>query len=209
VYAWRALRGLRQSWLSREVLTLSLFAGAASAYAGMLFLDLPVRYAVGLATVVFGVAGVTSSARIYVVKARPAWYSMFTVTEFFATALLLGPLFARAMGHDATWTVWAAVAGGLAQLATQALKFAWLAQSETFELRASGLLLSGRLRAWMLARLAVLVAVSVAAPLFSQQAACVAILALALAGEWLGRWLFFVSVVPKNIAAAFSTKVAA
>ena len=27
----------------------------------------------------------------------------------------------------------------------------------------------------------------------------------ALAGEWLGRWLFFVSVVPKNIAAAFTS----
>ena len=25
-----------------------------------------------------------------------------------------------------------------------------------------------------------------------------------LAGEWLGRWLFFVSVVPKSIAAAFA-----
>jgi hypothetical protein len=27
----------------------------------------------------------------------------------------------------------------------------------------------------------------------------------ALAGEWLGRYLFFVSVVPKNIAAAFTS----
>jgi DMSO reductase anchor subunit len=34
---------------------------------------------------------------------------------------------------------------------------------------------------------------------------------LALAGEFTGRWLFFVSVVPKNMAAAFSarTEVAA
>ena len=30
-------------------------------------------------------------------------------------------------------------------------------------------------------------------------------LVVALAGEWLGRWLFFVSVVPKNVAAAFTT----
>ena len=28
---------------------------------------------------------------------------------------------------------------------------------------------------------------------------------IALAGEWLGRYLFFVSVVPKNIAAAFTS----
>jgi hypothetical protein len=29
--------------------------------------------------------------------------------------------------------------------------------------------------------------------------------AAALAGEWLGRYLFFVSVVPKNMAAGFSS----
>jgi hypothetical protein len=28
---------------------------------------------------------------------------------------------------------------------------------------------------------------------------------MALAGEWLGRYLFFVSVVPKSIAAAFTS----
>jgi len=203
-YAWRALKGLRRSWLSREVLTLSLFAGAASAYAGMLFLDLQSRDLVGLATVVFGIAGVTSSARIYVVKARPAWYSSYTVTEFFSTALMLGPLFARAMGHSAQWTAWAAVAGALAQLATQGLKFLWLSQSEIFELRASALLLSRRLRPMFLARLVILIAVCVLVPLSGSQAASAGILLLALAGEWLGRWLFFVSVVPKNTAAAFS-----
>ena len=37
-----------------------------------------------------------------------------------------------------------------------------------------------------------------------RRAALVAALVLALAGEWLGRWLFFVSVVPKNVAAAFT-----
>ncbi|MGA2717055.1 MAG: DmsC/YnfH family molybdoenzyme membrane anchor subunit, partial [Bryobacteraceae bacterium] len=34
IHAWKAMRGLRRSWLSREVLTLSLFAGAAGAFAG-------------------------------------------------------------------------------------------------------------------------------------------------------------------------------
>jgi DMSO reductase anchor subunit len=32
-----------------------------------------------------------------------------------------------------------------------------------------------------------------------------ATLILAITGEVLGRWLFFVTVVPKNIAAAFTT----
>ena len=49
IYAWRALKGLRRSWLSREVLTLSIFAGVGGAYAGMLLLHLPGRPAAGLA----------------------------------------------------------------------------------------------------------------------------------------------------------------
>src|SRR4029077_9961047 len=69
IYACRALKGLRRSWLSREVLTLSLFAGAASAFAGMLLFDLPGRSVVGLCTALAGLAGVTCSARIYMVRA--------------------------------------------------------------------------------------------------------------------------------------------
>jgi formate dehydrogenase iron-sulfur subunit len=213
VYAWRAMRGLRHSWLSREVLGLSLFAGAASLFAGLLLMNLPGRPLAGLATLAFGIAGVTCSARIYVVRARPAWYSGYTVAEFFATALLLGPLFVRATGvSDARWIAWTAAAGGAAQLLTQALKFLWLSHSETFELRASSLLLSGRFRAAFLVRLGVLIIAGILAPLaFSSTSAAVVAFALALAGEWLGRWLFFVSVVPKNMAAAFSarSKVAA
>ena len=95
IYAFRALKGLRRSWLSREVLTLSLFAGAASAFAGMLMFDVPGRSAMGLCTALAGLAGVTSSARIYVVRARPAWFSAYTLVEFYSTALLLGPLFVQ------------------------------------------------------------------------------------------------------------------
>jgi formate dehydrogenase iron-sulfur subunit len=98
---------------------------------------------------------------------------------------------------------------GLAQLATQSLKFLRLSQSEVFELRASSLLLSGRLRPMFLTRLTLLIAVCVATPMFTSQAASIGILVLALGGEWLGRWLFFVSVVPKNTAAAFSGRLAA
>lgn len=208
VYAWRAMRGLRHSWLSREVLALSLFAGVASVYAGMLLINAPGRPWIGLATVFLGAAGVTCSARIYVVRARPAWYSGYTVAEFFATALLLGPLFVRGMGvSDAPWLGWTAAAGGAAQLITQAGKFLWLSQSETFELRASSLLLSGRFRNAFLTRLGLLVAAGIVAPLaFDTGFAAAGAFGFSLAGEWLGRWLFFVTVAPKNMAAAFSAR---
>ena len=123
IYAWRALKGLRRSWLSREVLTLSLFAGAASAFAGMLLFDLPGRGVVGMLTFVAGLAGVTCSARIYVVRARPAWFSGYTLAEFYSTALLLGPLFVQMLdGGVPSWVRIAAIAGASSQLITQLLK---------------------------------------------------------------------------------------
>ena len=66
-------------------------------------------------------------------RARPAWYSGYTVAEFFATALLLGPLFVRALRRLATipGLRLAAAAGGRSQLLTQTLKFLWLSRSET------------------------------------------------------------------------------
>jgi formate dehydrogenase iron-sulfur subunit len=210
IHALRAMRGLRNSWLSREVLALSLFAGAASVFAGLLLLDRPERIWAGLPTVLLGIAGVTCSARIYMVPARPAWCAGYTVAEFFSTALLLGPLFVRAAGVDLPG--WVAAMGGAAQLLVQTLKFLWLSHAETFELRATSLLLSGRFRNAFLARMAILLAGGIVAPLvFSSAQLSAAALVIALAGEWIGRWLFFVTVVPKNMAAAFSagSKVAA
>jgi DMSO reductase iron-sulfur subunit len=211
VHAWRALRGLRRSWLSREVFTLSLFAGAANVFAGMLFFALPGRNVAGLATALTGLAGITCSARIYIVRARPAWFSGYTLAEFFSTALLLGPAFVHVMNPQAPRLVLlASAAGAAAQLITQAGKFLWLSRSEAFELRSSSLLLAGRLRSLFLLRLGILIVAGIVAPLaFSSVAVLDCAFAAALFGELLGRYLFFVSVVPKNIAAAFATGRAA
>jgi DMSO reductase anchor subunit len=205
VYAWRALRGLRTSWLSREILGLSLFAGAASVYSAALLFGVPGRGVAGAATTLFGLAGIACSALIYVVRARPAWFSRYTVAEFFSSALLLGPLFVTAMNvSDTPALIWFAVAGGVAQLVTQMLKLLWLSQSEAFELRASARLLSTRLRTPLLVRLSILVLGAILCPpVASNGVAAVAVFAAVLVGEWLGRWLFFVSVVPKMAAASF------
>jgi Fe-S-cluster-containing dehydrogenase component/DMSO reductase anchor subunit len=207
-YAWRALRGLRTSWLSREVLGLSLFAGVASVYSGMLWLDLPLRAPAGFATALFGAAGITCSAKIYMVRARPAWCTRYTLAEFLATALLLGPLFVRALGvFDESWTAVAAAIGGSAQLLTQTLRFLWLSCSDQFELRAASLQLSGPLRTPFLVRLMLLVAAGIVVPLAVPPGGWSAlVLVAAVIGELTGRWLFFVSVVPKSMAAAFTVR---
>jgi DMSO reductase iron-sulfur subunit len=200
VHAWKAMRGLRRSWLSREVLTLSMFAGAAGAFAGMLFFGLPGRGLAGLATALAGLAGVTCSARIYIVRARPAWFSGYTVAEFFSTALFLGPAFVRVLIPGApSGVMYASIAGAATQLLVQFGKFLWLSQSEVFELRSSSVLLAGRLRSLFVLRLLLLIVAGILVPFTANTA-----FAAALAGEFLGRYLFFVSVVPKNVAAAFA-----
>jgi len=206
IYAWRAMRGLRRSWLSREVLTLSLFACAAGIFAAAVFFRLPGRGAAGCATAIAGLAGITCSARIYMVRARPAWFSGYTVAEFFATGLLLGPAFVQMfLPHAPAAMATAAANGAAAQLITQFGKFLWLSRAETRELRASALLLGGRLRALFGTRLATLIAAGIAIPLAtSWPRLSGGAFAIALAGELLGRHLFFVSVVPKNMAAAFA-----
>jgi DMSO reductase iron-sulfur subunit len=206
IHAWKALRGLRRSWLSREVLTLSMFAGAAGAFAGLLFFGLPGRNAAGFSTALAGIAGIICSARIYIVRARPAWFSGYTFAEFFSTALLLGPAFVHALDPRVPAAVLlASVAGAAAQLIVQSGKFLWLSQSEVFELRSSSVLLAGRLRPLFVTRLVILIVAGIVAPMTAESLWLVrGAFVAALAGELLGRYLFFVSVVPKNIAAAFS-----
>ena len=94
IYAWRALKMWRRSWLSREVLLFSLFAGgggyASAAVPGRLAAAWPLFW---------GSRGVTASAFIYLVPARPAWNRRYTLADFYLTGLLLGPLFLGLIGN--------------------------------------------------------------------------------------------------------------
>ena len=204
IYALRALKGLRRSWLSREVLALSLFTLIAGLFTAFTLIHSSVLPVIGLFTVLTGLAGLMCSARIYMVRARPAWNSGYTVAEFFSTAALLGALSVGTVErHPPVWLYLAASLFACSQFSTQALKLLWLARSDIFELRGVFLLLSGRLRNAFLIRMAILIAAT-AVPLIAQAPRIIAMLfAIALIGELLGRYLFFVSVVPKKVAAAF------
>jgi formate dehydrogenase iron-sulfur subunit len=184
IAAWKALRNLRRSWLSREVALLTLFAAVA---VGVVVVP-------GLAPVaaVVGAAGVFASARLYVVPGRPAWDTPLTVVRFFATVLTLGP--------PLTGNVALGAAGGVAAVAATGLNWVRLARrphqpwrgAVRLELRWFGPATAVRLTA---------TAVGVGAGLAGRSAAVV-FLALAL-GEVLGRWLFFVTVVPLNMPGSF------
>jgi DMSO reductase anchor subunit len=174
-------------------------------------------------TTLLGFAGVTASACIYRVPSRPAWNTSLTLAQFFLTAALLGFLFATAIGAgDRGWLGMLGACGAAAQLLLLALRFFQLIASDSIELRGSARLLSTTLRSQLLMRGGLLLVGGVVlpivavGPLMSGSAghASTAILLwtaflLALAGEILGRYLFFVSVVPKHMAAPYLTLEAA
>ena len=205
IYAYRALKMWKRSWLSREVLMFSCFSGVAGAYSAQLWFQLPGSKSIGGLTTLFGVAGVAASACIYLVQARPAWNTKYTVADFFLTGGLLGSLLATSVGiGDRRGLLLVVVAAASGQILNQAARFFLLTSSESFEMRASAQLLSAVFASRFFARGALLLIGGVVLPLaFPNAFGAYTSLLLTLAGEILGRYLFFVSVVPKNMAASY------
>jgi DMSO reductase iron-sulfur subunit len=212
IHAYRALKMWKRSWLSREVLSFTAFAGAATAYAGALWLGSPWAPLAGAVTALAGIIGIYCSASIYLVPARPAWNSSTTTAEFYLTAAITGPLFAWCFLGEAMAPAgqWLAPAAAAAQVIAAVSKLVRLMGSEEFELRQSARLLTADLKNLFLVRLVVLAAAGVLPVLGAAVPVAggglpwiVAALVLALGAEILGRYLFFVSVVPRNVAASF------
>jgi formate dehydrogenase iron-sulfur subunit len=212
VYAYRALRMWRRSWLSREVLLFASFSAVAGLYAALLWFGLPdsmpagvpymVTTAVGALTVALGIAGVTASACIYRVPSRPSWNTPYTLLQFNVTGALLGPLFAAAAGvGDPAWLAIASAAMAGAQFVLLTVRFLRCIASDSLELKGTARLLSTVFARHLVARGVLLALGAVALPLLGAPA--LVALALAIGGEILGRYLFFVSVVPKHMAAPY------
>ena len=225
-YAYRALKMWRRSWLSREVLLFTLFFGALAAAAATTAarqFGLPVMhwlpFACDLAAAILGVLGTLASAAIYLVRARPAWNTAHTPTDFLLTAALLGSLLATALAdllpklalpallHPLTspaahpthsFAITTVCAG--TWLLNQAVRAYRMRRSAAFESRAAWSLLSGA-GLWPFAAASVLLlgcALGVVAAAHSLVA-----LAFGLASVLVSRYLFFVTVVPLNMALTF------
>jgi formate dehydrogenase iron-sulfur subunit len=217
VHAYRALRMWRRSWLSREVLLFTSFSIVAGLYAALLWFGggtpegVPyvtggmsgrLTTAVGALTVALGIAGVTASACIYRVPSRPAWNTRYTLLQFNLTAALLGPLFAMAVGvGNHRWLALAAATMAGAQFVLLAVRFLRCIASDSLELKGTARLLSTVLAKHLVARGVLLAAGAIVLPLIVAPPAIA--LALAVGAEVLGRYLFFVSVVPKHMATPY------
>lgn len=237
IYAGRAMKNWKTSWLSREVIGLSAFAGAAMAYAAVLLasegfklIDISliggpaVRLALGFGTVLCGIAGIYCSSMIYRVPARPAWDSIKTTIDFFDVAAMLGPVsfIVAAMvatliaGHPIGFLSGAMQAAALFAAVAFVFKHTknayvinkWL-ESDTHELKASAEMRMKHFYRLRLIRniigigsLFSLIPFLGGAPLMNpggQLSMALVALLLFLTVSFINRYIFFVSVVPRNI----------
>ncbi|HUF97191.1 MAG TPA: DmsC/YnfH family molybdoenzyme membrane anchor subunit [Ilumatobacter sp.] len=191
--AFKALRGLRRSWLSREVLAFGLFAamtGAAVLVPGA---------ATATAALAVGIVGVYASARLYIVPGRPSWNTPLTIVQFWATGLAIGPLLLAAInGPSFVLRALAAVGSGVS-LAAHLANLARLARDDRFEHRGTWTLVRGHLRRPFVVRVTAGLLAIVIAIVGPPEVALV----FAALAEITARWLFYVSVVPLNMPGGF------
>jgi Fe-S-cluster-containing dehydrogenase component/DMSO reductase anchor subunit len=96
--AFRAVIGLRTSWLSREIVAFGAFAVFATLYAAIAWLEPsgeraephPLLDVIGWAVVMAGLSGVLCSIMIYGSTQRRFWSSPATSFKFLLTVLVLG-----------------------------------------------------------------------------------------------------------------------
>ncbi len=170
LYAYRALIGLRHSWLSREVLAFGLFAKLATAYVALevfwpafFTTTSGLRLALLGAIAATGLAGVACSVMVYHAVRRPYWRASSGGVKFVGTVIVLGLAAALAAlgvasvssaellrGQTSARLLWA-VAIGLIAVSSAKLWFEeWLvrrfARSDLITLRTTLRLLRGPLK---------------------------------------------------------------
>lgn len=110
--AMSAIINVKSSWLSREIVTATLFGGLSVLSAGLAWLSVPTlttRIAVGGAAIA-GLAMVYCMARVYRLRTVPAWNTRRTAAAFFGTAAVLGGLAAGAIAKPGAMVALVAVA---------------------------------------------------------------------------------------------------
>lgn len=205
-YAWRALKMWKRSWLSREVLLFGLFfvATASTTTAiwihafNLFFIPQIMLHIAGWIAEVFGIAGILASAFIYLVPARPAWNMVHTPIDFLLSAGVLGAATISLVSYS--FPTWPAEVTAALWIANQSLRLIRLQRAQLFEKRATlSLLNTPLLRAIVIASFISIFTFAVS----SYNKHHIVALVAAYIGILLSRYLFFVSVVPLNMALTF------
>jgi Fe-S-cluster-containing dehydrogenase component/DMSO reductase anchor subunit len=233
--AWRVFLGLRTSWLSREAVILGKYVGILTAAVGLLWMpsfseyvpelvqawtpDWAAKTALGLA-IPIGIAGLYSSAMIYIVTQRRIWRHSRTFIRFFGTSVIVGLSGVAGIVAFAGYGKSAAIMGMISVMFAVA-KLVWEHQvhlgsavafsADGFD-RRSHRLVKNRLAGLVKVRtisgtvgIIVLLLAATIAPASSSLSGVAAIFAATvfLASELAERWLYFASVVYDRMPGTF------
>jgi DMSO reductase anchor subunit len=219
----------RRSWLSREVLLFGLFfvtlTAATALAASTWFRIVPLTghslMLISYVAAAIGFAGIVASAFIYLVPPRPAWNMAHTPIDFLLSSALLGsaavPLLVSSSNGIATYldipiharadnlSLFGA-SSAILWLLNYGTRYFRLSHSTLHEHRASAsLLLADGMRGVFASSIG-LIAMAAACALTAHP---VLAAVCAGAGVLASRYLFFVTVVPTNMALMFVRKRAA
>jgi Fe-S-cluster-containing dehydrogenase component/DMSO reductase anchor subunit len=183
-YAFRAVLGLRHSWLSREIVAFGLFAILATLYSGANFVQVTLTdtgfarrplasfvHWLGWSVAAAGVIAVFCSTMIYVFTQRECWSFVRVGVRFVLTSALLGvaavwlsilasTLFSRSaevfslVSKCGPALCWTLVTLATAKLAWEAAIFRYLWLRQMTPLKRSALLMTGDLSNVTMARYA-------------------------------------------------------
>jgi Fe-S-cluster-containing dehydrogenase component/DMSO reductase anchor subunit len=169
LYMFRALLGLRTSWMSREILAFNLYFAFAAPYALavsplLAFIPEPARSllascanVLGVLATLAGAASITCSVMLYVATHREWWNGARTSLMFFGSAAVLGTVTALVAGlaarpalTPATLAVFESVVIAIAtltafKLAGELSAFAHLRDKRQGDMKRSALLLAAPL----------------------------------------------------------------
>jgi DMSO reductase anchor subunit len=174
--------------------------------------------AASLIAFVVGLIGIACSAGIYLIPARPAWNSWRTPAQFYLSGFLLASAtgFVCVVLTGGVETVWAWLAAVPVMLfaISQAI-IPWLMSIDSMRepaVRQTAQMLTGQFGQFTYMRTAYMVLAAALAPasIFVKPASAsiamsLAMLVFVLLAEVIGRYLFFVTVVPRNMAGSFFT----
>ncbi|MEA2029189.1 MAG: DmsC/YnfH family molybdoenzyme membrane anchor subunit [Campylobacterota bacterium] len=225
ILAGTAMKNIKHSWLSREALALGLFAGLGVMSVGALFIDSRVlTLGFSLLACVTGVYGIYAQSMIYRIPARPAWNRTSTTKRFFASAylgLLLVAFILSLQGFGTSamvvLTLSILLSGYQLLLIHEERGFYHYLQEEQtnfYQLNKSKILLEEHFKKHLQVRYFSLIGFALVLPMMSivflangTLVVAGSLLALSLLGamlsELIGRYLFYVTVVPLGLAGNF------
>ena len=223
--AHTAMKNWRKSWLSKEALALAIYTAFALLSIVLYYFDFYILNLIVISIALFaGIYGIYSQAKIYRIKARPSWDRKHT-NKTFLTSLYLGLILVSLIlsiqdfANSAMLILNLVIVVSAYQYLTVANELSFYKylnddENNYYQLNKTKYLLENRFKKYVDIRLKTLGIFSIVSPLIASiflanQNFTIATIILVLSfigatfSELIGRYLFYVTVVPLGLAGNF------